>query len=300
MYFLTSLLCASSIFLFALWYLRSKNAQEDRIRTLREPERIIADEQDPFAQRVAFPVVDSLVNFLMAVLPTSLVARARKGLIIAGDSMPLSQFLTIVLVTATAIPALYFMVAWIALSGSFSAASILPIPVLAAIGLLLPFLVLRNKAKARQKAIWRSLPNAIDLMTTCVEAGLSLDFALQRVADRYQGPLSDELHRTLREIALGKTRRQALEETAERVDLPDLATLVNSIVQAEVLGTSVGQVLRTQAAYLRLRRRQWAEQMARKAPTKMVFALVFLFVPSIVIVTVGPVALNLIKTLSEN
>jgi tight adherence protein C len=300
MYFLTSLICATSIFLFALWYLRSKNAQEDRLRTLREPERIIADEQDPFTQRVAFPVVDSLVGFLMAILPTSLVTRAKKGLVIAGDSMTLSQFLTIVIITSTAIPALYFVVAWIALGGSFSAASIIPIPVCAVIGLLLPFLVLRNKAKARQKAIWRSLPNAIDLMTTCVEAGLSLDFALQRVADRYKGPLSDELHRTLREIALGKTRRQALEETAERVDLPDLETLVNSIVQAEALGTSVGQVLRTQAAYLRLRRRQWAEQMARKAPTKMVFALVFLFVPSIVIVTVGPVTLNLIKTLSEN
>jgi tight adherence protein C len=300
MYFLTSLICAGSIFLFALWYLRSKNRQEERIRTLREPERIVVEEQDPFAQRVAFPAVDSLVRLLMAILPTSLVARARKGLLIAGDSMTLSQFLTIVLVTSTAIPALYFIIAWIALGGSFSAGLIIPIPVSAAIGTLLPFLVLRNRAKRRQKAIWRSLPNAIDLMTTCVEAGLSLDFALQRVADRYKGPLSDELHRTLREIALGKTRRQALEETAERVDIPDLATLVNSIVQAEVLGTSVGQVLRTQAAYLRLRRRQYAEQMARRAPTKMVFALVFLFVPSIVIVTVGPVALNLIKTLSEN
>lgn len=300
MYFLTSLLCAASIFLFALWYLRSKNKQEERLRTLREPERIIAEEQDPFAQRVAFPVVDSLVSVLMAILPTSLVTRARKGLIIAGDNMTLSQFLTIVMITSTALPAMYFVVAWIALGGSLSAGSIIPIPILAAVGLLLPFLVLRNKAKARQKAIWRSLPNAIDLMTTCVEAGLSLDFALQRVADRYKGPLADELHRTLREIALGKTRRQALEETAERVDLPDLATLVNSIVQAEALGTSVGQVLRSQASYLRLRRRQWAEQMARKAPTKMVFALVFLFVPSIVIVTVGPVALNLIKTMSKN
>lgn len=300
MYFFTSLICAASIFLFALWYLRSKNRQEERIRTLREPERIVAEEQDPFAQRVAFPAVDSLVRLLMAILPTSLLARAKKGLIIAGDSMTLSQFLTIVLITSTALPALYFIVAWIALAGSFSAGAIIPIPVAAAVGLLLPFFVLRNRAKQRQKTIWRSLPNAIDLMTTCVEAGLSLDFALQRVADRYKGPLSDELHRTLREIALGKTRRQALEEAAERVDLPDLATLVNSIVQAEALGTSVGQVLRTQAAYLRLRRRQWAEQQARKAPTKMVFALVFLFVPSIVIVTVGPVALNLIKTLSEN
>lgn len=300
MYVVTSLAAASSIFLFALWYFRSKNEQEARIRSLAAPQRIIVEEQDPFTQRVAFPVVDALVNFMLAVLPTSLISRARKGLVIAGDNMELPQFLTIVLIAATAMPGVYFVGAWLASGGSLSAGVVIPIPVLAVIGLLLPFFVLRRNAKKRQKAIWRSLPNAIDLMTTCVEAGLSLDFAIQRVADRYKGPLADELHRTLREIALGKTRRQALQETAQRVDLPDLATLVNSIVQAEALGTSVGQVLRAQAAHLRMRRRQYAEQMARKAPTKMVFALVFLFVPSIVIVTVGPVALNLIQTLSEN
>jgi tight adherence protein C len=297
---LTALLASSSVFLFALWYLRSKNQQEVRIRTLGEPQRIVVERQDPFTQRVAFPVVDGLVNALMAILPTSLIGRARNWLTAAGDKLSLPQFLTIVLVTATSLPVAYFAVIWIMASGVPSGLAWLGVPVLAAIGLFGPFFVLRRMAKNRQKTIWRSMPNAMDLLTTSVEAGLSLDFGLQRVADRYQGPLSDEIHRMLREIGLGKTRREALVDMADRVAVPDLQTFVNSIVQAETLGTSVGQVLRIQASQMRMKRRQMAEQMARQAPVKMVFPLVFFLIPSLFIVTIGPVVLNVIKVFQEN
>jgi tight adherence protein C len=296
----TALLASSSVFLFALWYLRSKNQQEVRIRTLGEPQRIVVERQDPFTQRVAFPVVDGMVNMLMAILPTSLIGRARHWLTAAGDKLSLPQFLTIVLVTATALPVGYFAVIWIAAGGVPSTPAWLGVPVLAGIGLFGPFFVLRRMAKNRQKTIWRSMPNAMDLLTTSVEAGLSLDFGLQRVADRYRGPLSDEIHRMLREIGLGKTRREALVDMAERVAVPDLQTFVNSIVQAETLGTSVGQVLRIQASQMRMKRRQMAEQMARQAPVKMVFPLVFFLMPSLFIVTLGPVMLNVFKAFSEN
>jgi tight adherence protein C len=249
---------------------------------------------------VAFPVVDGLVNALMAILPTSLIGRARNWLTAAGDKLSLPQFLTIVLVTATALPVAYFAVIWIMASGVPSGLAWLGVPVLAGIGLFGPFFVLRRMAKNRQKTIWRSMPNAMDLLTTSVEAGLSLDFGLQRVADRYQGPLSDEIHRMLREIGLGKTRREALVDMADRVAVPDLQTFVNSIVQAETLGTSVGQVLRIQASQMRMKRRQMAEQMARQAPVKMVFPLVFFLIPSLFIVTIGPVVLNVIKVFQEN
>lgn len=296
----TSFAAAGSVFLFALWYLRSKNQQEVRIRSLAEPQRMIVEQQDPFTQRVAFPVVDGLVGFLMAIMPTSLVTRARKWLVVAGDTMSLPQFFTLVLVTATAVPGAYFVFAWILTDGSPSGLALLGVPVLAGVALFAPFFVLRRVAKNRQKTIWRSMPNAIDLLTTCVEAGLSLDFGLQRVADRYHGPFADEIHRTLREIALGKTRKEALQAMADRVDLPDLTTFLNSIIQAESLGTSVGQVLRVQAAQMRLKRRQRAEQMARRAPAKMVFPLVFFLMPSLFIVTIGPVMLNVIKAFNEN
>lgn len=296
---LTSIVAASAVFLFALWYLRSKSTQDARLRSLAEPQRMVVERQDPFTQRVAFPMVDSLVTGLMAVLPTSLIGRARRWLVAAGDTMSAPQFFAIVLVAATLLPALYFMVVWAAASGVPPTKVLLVIPLLALAGFVAPFLLLRRAAKNRQTRIWRSMPNAIDLLTTCVEAGLSLDFGLQRVAGRYKGPLSDEIHRTLREVGLGKTRREALLDMAERIDLPDMRTFVNSIVQAEALGTSVGGVLRAQAQQLRTRRRQRAEQIARQAPVKMVFPLVFFLMPSLFIVTIGPVMLDLVRTFQE-
>lgn len=296
---LPSVVTAMSVFLFAAWYLRSKNLAELRIRSLAQTHRMIVERQDPFNQRVAFPLVDSAVNVLVTILPTTLITRARKWLLTAGGSTSLMQFMTIVLVTSTAVPVLYFVSVWILTAGQ-GTLPLLATPLIALGGLLAPFLVLRRLAKNRQKAIWRSMPNAIDLLTTCVEAGLSLDFGLQRVADRYEGAFSDEIHRTLREVGLGKTRRDALIDMADRVDLPDMMTFVNSIVQAESLGTSVGQVLRVQAAQMRLKRRQRAEQIARQAPVKMVFPLVLFLMPSLFIVTIGPVALNVLRAFTDN
>jgi tight adherence protein C len=296
----TSIVSALSVFLFVLWYMRSKNQAEVRIRSLGDQQRLVVETQQPFTQRVAFPMLDGLVNMVISILPTALIGRARQWLVIAGGKYSLSQFLSIVLVVATAIPGAYFVLVWIASNGSPSTRALLPVFMLVAGGAIAPFFVLRRKALNRQKRIWRSLPNALDLMTTCVEAGLSLDFALQRVADRYTGPLSDEIQQTLREIGLGKTRREALVDMAERVQLPDLMTFVNAIVQAETLGTSVGQVLRVHAAQMRMRRRQRAEQIARQAPVKMVFPLVFFLMPSLFIVTIGPAILNVIQAFKDN
>ncbi len=296
---LTAVTASVSVFLFALWYLRSKNESEVRIRSLGDHERIVVERQSAFTQRVAFPMVDAAVNTLMAVFPTSLVGRARKWLIVAGDRWTVSQFFTVVLVTSTLLPAAYFVLVWIAAAGAPAPLALAPVVVIAIIGLFAPFMMLRRTAKNRQKRIWRSMPNAIDLMTTCVEAGLSLDFALQRVAERYQGALADEIQRMLREVGLGKTRRQALGDMAERIDVPDITTFVNAIVQAEVMGTSVGQGLRVQAKQMRMRRRQRAEQIARQAPVKMAFPMVLFIMPSLFIVTIGPVVLNLMDAFSK-
>jgi len=166
-------------------------------------------------------------------------------------------------------------------------------------GFLGPMMLLRRAAKNRQNAFWRALPDSLDLLTTCVEAGLSLDFAFQRVADRQRGPVGEEVSRMLREKALGQTRREALTAMAERVDLPDVNVFVNSVIQAETLGTSIGQVLRTQARQLRIRRRQRAEQVARQAAPKMVFPLVFFVLPSLFIVVIGPIAINALDVVNN-
>jgi tight adherence protein C len=160
-------------------------------------------------------------------------------------------------------------------------------------------MVLRRMAKNRQMAFWKALPDAMDLLTTCVEAGLSLDFAFQRVAERFEGPVGEEIGLMLREKALGQTRKEALTDMAARIDLPDVYVFVNSVIQAETLGTSIAQVLRIQSRQLRIRRRQRAEQVARQAAPKMVFPLVFFVMPSLFIVILGPVLISAVQNLGD-
>lgn len=295
----TSIAASSSVLVLALWYAQSRSRHDLRLRTLMEPQRMLAEQSDPFSQRVAFPIANSMVNLLLALLPTALIGRARQWLLIAGDRLVISQFLTIVLISATALPAALFLLIFAATGGSAPVFVWFPIPLAAAAGIIFPFLLLKRAARKRQQVIWRSMPNALDLLTTCVEAGLSLDFGVQRVAEKYPGPLADEFHRVLREMGLGKPRREALTEMTERIQLPDVTTFINSIVQAEQLGTSVGDVLRIQAKQMRMRRRQRAEQIAHQAPVKMVFPMVLFLMPSLFLITIGPIILQVIRAFQE-
>ena len=139
----------------------------------------------------------------------------------------------------------------------------------------------------------------MDLLTICVEAGLGLDAAFHRVSEKQSGPLVDEIRHMLREIGLGRSRREAMLDLAERTDLEDVRTFANAVIQAEQLGTSLAQVLRVQSERLRVQRRQQAEQEARRAPVKMVFPLVFCLMPSLFIFILGPIVVNLMTYLSS-
>ena len=163
------------------------------------------------------------------------------------------------------------------------------------VGLMLPQMWLKSRVTARQNAIIKSLPDAFDLITTCVEAGLGLDAALSRVAEKVEGPFADELTRTLRDIGLGKQRSLALKELGDRTEVPDLVTFVNAVIQAERMGSSVGTVLRVQSDQLRVRRRQRAEEQAYKAPVKMIFPLILCIFPTLFIVILGPAVITIMN-----
>jgi tight adherence protein C len=143
-----------------------------------------------------------------------------------------------------------------------------------------------------------ALSDTLDLLTICLEAGLSLDGAFHQVAEKQDGPLVDEIRKMLREIGLGKARHQALHDLGERTDLDDVRTLISAVVQAEQMGTGLTPVLRSQSQRLRVLRRQRAEQEARRAPTKMVFPLVFCLMPSLFIFILGPFIVAMIDFLS--
>ncbi|MCC7518440.1 MAG: type II secretion system F family protein [Verrucomicrobiae bacterium] len=173
-----------------------------------------------------------------------------------------------------------------------------------AVGLLLtvalfayPRIWLKGALAERHRHIQRGLPYVLDLLTLCVEAGLDFMSALAKIAERRKmDPLGEELMRVFHAIRLGRTRRQALREMRDRVDLPDLTVVVNALTQADELGVSLGAILRIQADQLRTKRFQRAETLANQAPTKMLLPLVFIFVAAFIIL-LGPVLLQVFQRL---
>lgn len=253
-------------------------------------------EEVPFTGRVVSPLLGGLAGAGMQFLPHSFVGRIGQQLVLAGRPMSTEAFFTFVALTGLFFPGTLFVL--LAAGGRSGMVLLLPIGA-AVLGLMLPFLWLRRKVRARKLAIWKSLPDAFDLVTVCVEAGLGLDAALRHVCEKLRGPLSDEIAQTLREVGMGRARREALEEMAERGGVKELTTFVNAVIQAEQLGTSLGRVLRAQGITMRVQRRQRAEEMAQKAPVKLVFPLVLFIMPTFFIVTLGPIVIHALKVLSE-
>lgn len=245
-------------------------------------------------QRLLLPMTQAPVQLMRRMMPTAFLERVQMRLVVAGEPMTLNAYLMFQVVSAATfllLPLLIVMGGGIGLGPM----SFLLIAMFAAVGLFLPSMWLRQRVGQRQGLIIKKLPDSFDLITTCVEAGLGLDASLARVAEKVEGPFADELRRTLREIALGKMRRDALRELGDRTGVPDLITFVNAIIQAELMGSSVGAVLRVQSAQMRVRRRQRAEEQAYKAPVKMIFPLVLCIFPTLFIVILGPAVITIMK-----
>jgi tight adherence protein C len=168
-----------------------------------------------------------------------------------------------------------------------------------AIGYFLPDILIRNAGEKRQARLRKGLPDALDMLTVCVEAGLGFDSALARVARQLDGPIAAECARVLQEMQIGKSRSEALRAMADRSAVPELRTFVSALVQSAELGISVGNVLREQAKEMRLKRRQWAEERAQKLPVKIIFPLIMCLLPAMFVVVLGPVAINIFHTLGN-
>jgi len=166
-----------------------------------------------------------------------------------------------------------------------------------AVGYYVPEWILRSRSKERQHRIQLALPDSLDLMSITVEAGLAFDAALARVARNVQGPLGQELFRVVQEMQLGKSRADALRSFADRSTVDDLRSFVLSMVQADLFGIPIAQVLKVQSEEMRLRRRQRAEEQAQKLPVKIVFPVVLCIFPSIFVVLLGPAMIQIYDAL---
>ncbi len=157
-------------------------------------------------------------------------------------------------------------------------------------------LYLNNRIKQRRKALESALPDALDLITVSVEAGLSFDGAMDRVALNMQGPLAQEFGQTLKALRMGKSRREAMRDMSDRCDTSDLTTFIGSIIQADELGVSIGSILRIQSVQMRERRRQRAREKSMQAPIKMMFPLALFIFPTIFVVLLGPAMIQMMET----
>jgi tight adherence protein C len=160
---------------------------------------------------------------------------------------------------------------------------------------LLPYMVLRRRVINRQRAVVRALPDALDLLVTCVEAGMGVDAAFATVVDKTAGPLAESLSQYLKQAALGLSRREALRRVSERTGVAEFIGLSAAVSQGEDLGTPVADVLRLQAEDLRLARRERAHAAAQRAPVLMTIPLVVCFMPAMAAVVIVPSILNLVR-----
>jgi len=284
----------ATVFIFTL-ALRPSGSDPVRARVASlTPSRPFRTAEDiPSVQeRIIGPLLDGMANKLFAILPAGLLGKLRLKLIRAGDPITVQGFLTICLVGGGVLAGLGFAMAF-SMNETLSPKGLGMIGMFAGSGAFLPFMWLSSRVRQRQTGIIKSLPDSFDLITTCVEAGLGLDAALTRVAEKVKGPFSEDLSATLREISMGRNRGEALHDLAERTGVSDLSMFVNAIIQAEQMGTSIGQVLRVQSEQMRVRRRQRAEEKANQAPVKMVFPLVLCILPTLFIVVMGPAFIEL-------
>lgn len=244
---------------------------------------------EPFAARVGMPVAQRLRNLVTRLLPGSWVSGIEYRLMLAGEPLSVHAMLT---VQAVAVAAGVF-VAFVAVTGGGGAPRVAATLVAAVVLGVMPLYWLRIRVAARKRALLKALPDAVDLIVTTVEAGLGLDAALSEVGHETEGPLGEELRLTVRETTLGRSRRDALTRLIERTDVPELKTFVQAVIQAEQTGIPVGQVLRTQAAQIRLKKRQRAEAEAQRAPVKMVVVLALLVLPAMLLMVIGPAGIRM-------
>jgi tight adherence protein C len=251
-----------------------------------------------FRERFIMPALHRLVEIAARSTPSRARRIVAAELAMAGSRMNPTVFLGIRTIATFGIPALG--ASYVLTSGPLELTDGGVIVLALMWGRRLPSMLLKRRIRARQRTIDRGLPYSLDLMVACLEGGLSLDAALAKVVEQTDGPLAIEIRRTLQEMALGRPTAEAIRDLGERTGAPGLKRLTEDIVQSERMGISIAESLRTLAKESRVLRRQHAEEMARKAPIKMVPVLIFCVLPALGIVTTAPAGILLFRTLAQS
>jgi tight adherence protein C len=253
--------------------------------------------QQPFSQRVLLPLTRAILAQLGKYGPKQSAERLRVSLQQAGNPGNITPVMFSGMRMALFILLLVISAAVTFGQGMSASQALMYTAIGGVLGYLLPGMWLGQQIKKRKHNIVKALPDALDLLTISVEAGLAFDLALTRVADKWDNELSKEFKRALTDTRLGRARRDALKDMAQRTGVDDVQTFVAAIIQAEQLGVSIGKILRIQSDQMRIRRRQRAEEAAHKAPILMLIPMAFLIFPSLFVVILGPAVPRLMTSL---
>jgi tight adherence protein C len=299
--FLSAMLTAGAV--IAIWFAlapaKSSKTVASRLNGYVERSELLdaGDMERSLSSRALMPIIRKVLSFLGGLMPQKDMAQLSLNLTRAGDpgGLTVLDFVGLrIILAAAAVAATIFLLGGATL---FEYVRNALIAMLA--GFMLPKFWLSQKIKKRKTEIARALPDALDMLTIGVEAGLAFESALLRVGDQWNNALSQEFRRVVSEMRIGVPRNESLRRMADRTGVEDLSTFVAVLIQSNSLGVSISQVLHTQADQMRLKRRQHAEEMAHAATVKIVVVLVFFILPSLFIVVLGPAVPRIVSVLSE-
>lgn len=254
----------------------------------------------PFYERVIAPVLIRVGEISSRFTPQHQIEATELKIELAGNPirMGAAAFLASRFVVAGLLGGFLSVVFLFAPKDSLNINPYIVVPLFTVIGFFFPQLWLQSKVNSRQDEIRKAMPDALDLLTICVEAGLGFDAAMAKVSEKWDNELSLAFARTIREVQLGKLRREALKDMADRIGIPEMTSFIAAVIQSEQLGVSMSKVLRIQSEQMRVKRRQLAEEKAHQAPVKMIIPMAFLTFPSIFIVLLTPAAIRMWKSFS--
>ncbi len=252
----------------------------------------------PFRERIIFPMARKLGDLAVKFTPQNAMRSIARNLELAGNPgrMDPTVFLAMQFIISVVLLIVLIVVFTVGQSDWPIGQKILMAAGGAVIGFYLPQLWLTSKIQARQKEIRKAMPDALDLLTICVEAGLGFDAALAKVSEKWESELSLAFARVIQEVQLGKIRREALRDMSDRIGLAEMTSFVAAVIQSEQLGVSMAKVLRIQSDQMRVKRRQLAEEEAHKAPIKMLLPMAGLIFPALFISLMAPAALRLMNS----
>lgn len=296
-----SLFVTSSI-IFYLFYevlLQPKHVLKERLNNVKvmADTRDVFDEEmrESFVERVVNPIYERGIQALGNLAPSA-IKYQYELLLSSSGSKDKMKFNNVIAVQFMLGFVLSFVVYYLMRITS-QPVNNLYVFCAGATGFLLPYLSLKSTSQKRIEEITYALPSFLDILYVSVEAGLSFDMAIYRTTDKMKGSLSEELLFTLNEINKGRNRSEALRDMVKRTQVADLGTFVTSIIQAEEMGSNIGNVLRVQADTMRLNKRQRAEAKAARIPTIMLFPIIFFMFPALFVVILGPAAINIMSSM---